>query len=552
MSTTCLSVMRNDYAPEPQDDVADSIFQEYEHVIVESIITSFGLDFLFFSGKDQYGGDVDTILNVRQIGSNKEMVYKNASNQVAYENRGEYVSAKYHGNTQYIEKNREISVKKKAGELIDAYTGKRAAPNAKIDLDHEIAAKEIHDDPGRVLAGLCGIDLANSPENLQPTDRSINRSMKAKSAEEYLAWLKETEVSRNARIKELKSKEILSDKESSELQKLEKQNLVNPEKLMAADAKARKAYDAKINRAYYTSPRFAKDTVKAAGKVGLQMGLRQAFGFVFLEVWFEVKSEFEQVKAPFDMEHFLLCVGNGVRRGIENAKMKYHILFEKLGDGVVAGALASLSTTLCNIFITTAKNTVRIIRQAWASVTEATKILLFNPDNLLYGERFRATTKILAVGGSVVVGRLVDEMVAKSAVGVLPVVGEVVQNFCGILTTGIMSCTLLYFLDRSVQVNKLVSLLNQTTTIETAICGFAEQARLLECFAAELLNIDLKEFQKETILYHDIADELEHIRDAGALNSKLYEIFERIGIQLPWVGDFDLFMSNKSKTLVFE
>ena len=83
----------NGFSPEPEDNVMDSIFKQYERVIIESLISSFGLDFLV---KDQHGGDVDTIHNVRQIGKDEDMTYKNKTNQSNYENRGEYNSCEYH------------------------------------------------------------------------------------------------------------------------------------------------------------------------------------------------------------------------------------------------------------------------------------------------------------------------------------------------------------------------------------------------------------------------------------------------------------------------
>ncbi len=57
-----------------ETNVYNSIFEQYEHVIMQSLITSFGLDFLV---RDQHGGDVDTIHNVRQIGKDEQMGYKN-------------------------------------------------------------------------------------------------------------------------------------------------------------------------------------------------------------------------------------------------------------------------------------------------------------------------------------------------------------------------------------------------------------------------------------------------------------------------------------------
>ena len=123
------------------DDIMDSLFEQYEKVIVRSIITSFGLDFFI---KDQHGGDVDTINNVRQIGIDNQMIYKNKSNQSNYENRPEYdkdMSRIYHQDKNYIFRNREISRQKKEGILNDAYTNKKVARNADVDLDHVISQR---------------------------------------------------------------------------------------------------------------------------------------------------------------------------------------------------------------------------------------------------------------------------------------------------------------------------------------------------------------------------------------------------------------------------
>ena len=66
-------------------------------------------------------------------------------------------------------------------------------------------------------------------------------------------------------------------------------------------------------------------------------------------------------------------------------------LFSKFLQGAAGGAMASLTTTLCNIFFTTAKNTVKIIRQSWASLVEAFKILFINffSENLEFAKQHR-------------------------------------------------------------------------------------------------------------------------------------------------------------------
>lgn len=530
----------------PDENVFTSIWGEYERVIIESLITSFGLDFLV---GDQHGGDVDTIHNVRAMGEDSQLYYKNKKNQSDYQNRGGYNSAEYHKDDRYININRKMSENKKNGTLEDSYTGKKVARNANIDLDHVIAAKEIHDDPGRVLAGLKGTDLANSEDNLKPTDRSINRSMQQKDIEDYLAKLERERPQRQERINELKARESLSDKERNELNKLEKLESIDPDKMRAENEKARKAYDAKINKEYYTSRKFLSDMAGAAGKVGVKMGARQALGFIFAEVWFMAKYEIQNMRPGCGLPDIFKAVGRGVQKGIENAKVKYKELIDKFLEGFGAGVLASISTTICNIFFTTAKNLVRIIRQIYASVVQAGKVLLFNPDNLSMGERIKETMIILATGASILVGTAVGELIEMTPIGVIPVIGSIVQVFCSTLVSGLISCSLLIVLDRSQLMNQVISFLNN---IPSEVNNYAAIADVFEKLTAKLANLDIAKFESETKKYSSIAKQIEDCGNEAELNDLLLSAYKRFNIQIPWKGDFDSFMEDKTNKLVFE
>ena len=553
MAKSYVGMVAESVRPDPAENVVVGIFKQYEDVLVQSIVTSFGLDFLLFKNADQHGGDVDTIHNARQIGQDAQMRYKNAENARAYAERGPYDSKAYHTDPRYKMVNAQMSAQKKAGALTDAYTGKPVARNADMDLDHVISAKEIHDDRGRVLSGLRGEDLANSPENLRPTDRSINRSMGAKSMEEYIAQLERDAPARSARIRELKSKGNLSDRERKELAKLEKLSEADPQTMRSEYERSRKSYEAKLQRAYYTSPQFVKDTAKAAGKVGVRMGLRQMFGFIFMEFWFSVKEEFRRQdgRQGLDLSDFFKKIANSIQKTAQKIRSKYKEIIAKFGEGMIGGMLGSLTTTVANIFFTTAKNVVRIIRQAWASLVEAVKILLLNPDNLLFGERIRAAAKILAVGASVIVGRLVEDVVSKTPVAAIPVVGPVVQTFCGTFVTGILSCTLLYFLDRSELVNRIVEKLNAIPSVEKAVMSFRRQAELVEQYAAELMQIDLGRLKQEADGYYALADQLAAAQDETQVNGILHSVYRKFGWDTPWQGDFDAFMQNRNNRLVF-
>lgn len=502
-----------------ETNVYNSIFEQYERVVIQSLITSFGLDFLV---RDQHGGDVDTIHNVRQIGKDEQMKYKNKKNEEAYNNRGEYISKTYHSHPNYINTNAKYSKQRKEGTLIDGYTGEKLDPKISHDLDHIVSAKEIHEDRGRVLSGLKGEDLANDPEtNLTPTNYHTNRSKGQKSMDEYL---------------EKKGAEYTEEQQ---------------ERMRGKDRVARKAYNEKINRAYYTSSVFFKDTAKAAGKVGVAMGLRQVLGLVFSEIWFSVRDEIKQGKE--DGKALFNSIALGVKRGLENAKLKYKELWHKFIEGAVGGVLASLTTTLCSIFFTTAKNVVRIIRQSWASLVEATKILLFNPDFLPFGERFRAAAKIIATGASVVAGTMVGDLIAKTGVAAIPVVGDIVQTFCGTLVTGILSCSLLYLLDRNSAVNKIVQVLNSIPTVDDIVVYYRTQARLLEEYCAKLMNIDLTTFQKEAQSYSEAVSILEDAANEQELNFALRTVCKRLEINSP-IGnhkDMDSFMADPNSKLKF-
>lgn len=521
-------VKQIDGSYDTEANVYNSIFEQYERAVIQSLITSFGLDFLV---RDQHGGDVDTIHNVRQIGKDEQMRYKNKKNEEDYNNKGNYDGVAYHKGGNFQQKKHEAREQWQAtGKNIkDEYTNedigfyghtKSIPPNKKAELDHIIAAKEIHEDRGRLLSGLDGKELADSENNFAWTNKSLNASMQDKSIQEYIESHPELDEETKKRM-------------------LEK------------DKQARKAYNEKINRAYYTSSAFFKDTAKAAGKIGVAMGLRQALGLVFSEIWFSVRDEIKQGKE--DGKALFNSIALGVKRGLENAKLKYKELWHKFIEGAVGGVLASLTTTLCNIFFTTAKNVVRIIRQSWASLVEATKILLFNPDFLPFGERFRAAAKIIATGASVVAGTMVGDLIAKTGVAAIPIVGDIVQTFCGTLVTGILSCSLLYLLDRNSAVNKIVQVLNSIPTVDDIVVYYRTQARLLEEYCAKLMNIDLTTFQKEAQSYSEAVSILEDAANEQELNFALRTVCKRLEINSP-IGnhkDMDSFMADPNSKLKF-
>lgn len=533
----------------PIEDAYESIFDQYEKVVIQALATSFGLDFLV---QDRYGGDVDTVHNVRKIGKDPNMEYKNKQNADDYANRGDYDSSAYHKDKRYVKINARETAKKEEGKLKDSYTGEKVARNAKMDLDHAISAKEIHDDPGRVLAEIDGEELANCEENLNPTDRSINRSMGKDDMEAYLIKWKEQQPARQTRIKELKEKSKLSDKERKELNKLESLEKINPALMRKKYEAARKAYDAKVNRVYYTSKKFWKDTGIASAKLGISMGLRQALGLVFTEIWFTVRDAIFKCKqgtgSLFD------AIAKAVKQGLNNAKKKFKTIWQKFIEGAVAGVLSSLVTTLANIFFTTAKNTIKIIRESFASLTRAFNILFVNPDDYPLGDKFVEAAKVLSTGASVVAGSMVAELLRKTPMGAIPVVGDIVPTFCNVLVTGIMSCSFLHFFDRNKMLRKAVAWLNKRPCIDNFTASLKKQAELLTRYLSELMRIDFDLLKRQEEDFSFAAKRLAACRTAKEVNGCLHSVYRRLNLSLPWRGyeNLDAFMNDKNSRLVFE
>lgn len=284
-----------------EQTVFSEMWKAYRGVILHSIVTSFGLDFIV---QDQHGGDVDTIHSVRETGQ-----YKNARNAAAYEARGEYDRVAYHHNDAYDSTVR--AARDSHAFFDDAYVpgnriyyGKASGlgTDRKANLDHVIAAHEIHEDRGRVLAGKDGVELANTASNLQFTNEHLNKSMGDMTIEEYIQW-------REDRGEPLPDDVVAQMREK--------------------DSAARKEYERSIAEAYYASDRFIIDAGVAAAKRGLEMGARQAIGFVFIEIWCACEDEIKALPSGVSFSDCMKAVATGIQKGLL-ARLLYEMTQTKI------------------------------------------------------------------------------------------------------------------------------------------------------------------------------------------------------------------------------
>lgn len=424
--------------------IFDKLIDDCKKDIINSIVTPFGLGKIV-AAYDKAGGNVDTVHNARSG------IYATPDAEAAYENRGDYDSDKYHKHEKYREINREYSQSRKKGEATDYMTGQKLNPNESHDLDHDVSAKEIHDDAGRVLAGLEGEGLANTDTNLNPTTATNNRSKKADKMQDFLD-------KKNERIKEidaLKSKNNLSEKEQHELRKLEELAQIDDEKALDADKKAREEIDKKINEAYYRSKKFATDAAVAGATEGAKMGMQQAVGLIMSEFFTALFDEIFDIykngfSSGFEDERFFSVLKERLTAIAKKIQAKWKDIAVAFKDGFLSGFISSLVTTAINMLLTTGKRLVRIIREGMFSLFKAVKILLFPPKNLTYEEAMHEAKKIIASGLIIGLGVIAEQYIdilIKGTVLLEPFADILTTVFVGAIT-GLAVTMAVYYIDK--------------------------------------------------------------------------------------------------------
>lgn len=402
----------------------DKLIADCKKDVINSIVTPFGLGKIV-AAYDKVGGNVDTVHNARNG------IYATEEEREAYENAGEYDSDEYHKDPEFIAINRKYSEARKNGNAVDYMTGDVLDSNESHHLDHTKSAKEIHDDAGRVLAELSGPKLANTEINLKPTTATKNTSKKADSMDVFL----EKKNQRIQKIDELKSRKDLSDKEQNELRKLEELAKIDDQKALEADKKARDAIDKEINQAYYTSKKFVTNVATEGASEGSKMGMQQAIGLVMTEFFTALFDEILDIykngfSSGFEDERFLIVLQDRLKRIAKKIKAKWKNVAIAFKDGFLSGFISNLVTTVINMFMTTGKRLVRIIREGFFALLKAIKTIIFPPENLTYEEAIHEAKKILASGIVISLGVIAEQYIDTLIKGTL-----VLEPFADILTT---------------------------------------------------------------------------------------------------------------------
>ncbi len=468
------------------DTISSNLVNRYREVLFSCLVTSFGLDAILFKNDEEHG-HVDTIHNVvDSYEKTGDPVFKSDSHRATYNVRGKYDSTAYHNNEAYIDKGRQWKEDRDAGILKDSYTGKKIERWEKFDRDHVVAAKTIHDDPRRALSGLDGVELANQDSNLQPTHYSINRSKNTKSADKFVDDLGSRRAENQKKADDLRiaiSNGSAPEGASKKLNEIEALLSVDDKRLKEAAKISENAQSRQHNSAYYMSADFLGTTGKFALEAGCKMGVRQGLGLVLMELSVSVQDELPIIlqhwkesptwQKKLDFKHVFERVAAAFKRAWERVSNKLGHLWKEVKDGFAAGVLSEIVTTVINIFTGTAKSVMKILRSFWSAIVSSLRILIQNPDNLGPVEKITAVMRILSVsvGGIIqpIISESIDKLLAIHAPVLPRSIVEALSEFFGAAVGGIVSVSLVYAIDNSPIVAKVVEIIRKAGAFTEAV-----------------------------------------------------------------------------------
>lgn len=376
--------------------------------VIQNIVEPFGLRGVF-ANRDKRGGRVLTRRNAAEKfhGHDTEI---HVPEDARYQNsKQDYVPKK---------KVREQMLAEKAlghGEVKDDYTGK-AIPANKTDVDHVVSREELHYAEGGFMQDKGQRNtLANAPENLAVTHQSVNRSKGSDS------------------IPDVKERRPEIDRRRTRHTEERAQQAASRHRPSAAQA------------ARYYGEKVAPE----AARSGLRLGMRQALGLCLHELTIGIFDEVTDIcrnGLRADETSYVHAVEKRVAEVWRRVKEKWRDMLGAFRDGFVAGALSEVVTLLVNLFKTTSKRVVRIIREGALSFLRALKMIVVLPEGMTRAEALDAATKAMAGAILTVCGIALEEAIER-ALRALPLAELVVPVVLGILV-GLATAVVVFCLDR--------------------------------------------------------------------------------------------------------
>lgn len=403
-------------APQDARELLRELEQEFDQARVNELLSKAQRDIIgsiagplglgkFLAVYDKQGGNVTTVHNAQQD------IYANPDEEKY--NRDHYDKGRNSDGKKFSgDSNSSVGASftkgqlDNKGQLTDGYTGETVM-GKYTSPDHIVPLKTYHQNGGFMQSKTQRADFATDAENLISTQRNINISM---SDDEKLVWLEKNSNGRN----------------------------VTNEEYYGVD---RKRVEAALERGHATAERhgpsisgkaayYTAHAAQTGMTEGLKMGTQQAFGMLMVELFSSALDEIKDLYRNGRQSDTILAeLGERLKRVGIKVAARWEQMLHSFSGGFISGFVSNAVTVMINLFVTTGKRAVRMIREGIFSLLKALKTFLFPPKDMTFAQAAHEALKLLAAGGVVVGGVALEEAAEKLILGV-----PLFAPFAGVLT----------------------------------------------------------------------------------------------------------------------
>jgi len=414
-----------------------------KNTVIESITGQFGLASMFIETKD--GGNVTTTHNFEK-GITSSDADKQKYNSFVANNDGsrDWQEVRKSGGYDSPLPGKRKDAFKNQSVIIDDYTGKPLPKDGRAHLDHIVSAKEIESN--------AKMHLFKTPEE----------RAKIATNDKNLAW---TEASANQSKGDLAMEEWLDKPDKKGGTKADRFD-IDRERALNKDKDARKYIKKEITVA--TVKKYGSELLATGGKDAANMAIYSALGVILRDF---TQAVFEEIRITFrergkeSLKEIFIRFKERIGAVIADIKAKWKDIFKGSLEAGITSFLSNIVVFVINLFATTLKKIVSMIRAGFVSLCQAIKMLANPPAGMDREEANYQALKILTAGliGAASLGLSAGiEKLLQAIPGLQPLMMFPIPSFGGeqrtvsdiiavtlsALAGGLLTTIVLYFMDK--------------------------------------------------------------------------------------------------------
>lgn len=490
-----------------------NLIEQCRESIVNTIIGQFGLASLIITSQD--GGNVTTTHNFEKgivVSEDDRKKYQEWQNNQKDDWKTIRKEAGY--DDSFNSKRKEYF--KLNGKIYDEYTGKELNKDGRTHLDHVISASEIEKNAKNnlFLSQEERAKMATDDANLAFTEASLNQS---KSDRDLKDWMHDTK----------------RGKEQTNAQRYG----VNEEKAMKKYNTAQKHVSKTVNTAAFK--KYSKELILTGGKDAGKMIAYSAIGIILKEVVealiFEIKYTIKNYHKESIKEIFIRFKNRAINV-FERIKNKWKdILCNSFESGIMA-FISNVVVFIINLFATTLKRIVSMIRATFVSLVQALKIVINPPKDMPKEEVYFQAIKVFAAGIIGAMSLMLTEGIEKLLLSVpglnglmvfiVPVINEsigtILSTTLSAICASVLTTIAFYYLDKIHQKDSTLHL--QLMTASGVVVEYkVMQSWIVMQEAYEFLGDSVNEMSE---YFNELSNDIKDIADET--NKKITSDFDEV------------------------